>query len=52
MISDFHIGRRIAVRDVEAAMAVDAMVVKAVKAERRRNRMMRARVGLVRNPVP
>jgi hypothetical protein len=42
MNSAFHIGLRIAARAVEAAMVVDAMAVKAVKAVRRQNRMTRA----------
>jgi len=42
MNSSFHIDLRIAARAVEAAMVVDAMGVKAAKAERRQNRMTRA----------
>jgi hypothetical protein len=51
-IFGFHIGHRIDDRVVAEAMVVEAVaVVKPVKEERRRNRMIRARVAPVRNRV-
>jgi hypothetical protein len=52
MIFDFHIGRRIAGRVVEAATVEDAMAVKDEMVEYRKNRMTRDRVVPARNPVP
>jgi hypothetical protein len=51
MIFDFHIGRRIAARVVEAALVVDAMGVKDERVACRKSRTMRVRAVPDRNPV-